>query len=147
MASTKEMMARAKARKAAAKQPQYRINELKAEELLIKLAHLIIEASPECGYNADAFMKYAAQEMVDDKGLNAAHLQQLLEMRVRLEKSLKQNYGVEIPTGFSAFTCDIDALLNNAGVSQLTRVTHGLLDSVIGILAVRVGAVEIHNVG
>lgn len=145
MASTKEMQARAKARKQAEKQPEFRINEHKFLEVMVRLTDLMIKENPNQDYGQTATSLWTAKEMVKRDKLNAVDFQQLLGFRERFEQGLEINYNVHLASGLCAFTQDPESLMKSAGVPQNLRIMSGFLDTLISVLGFNCGAIKIQS--
>ena len=142
MASTKEMMARAKARRQAEKQPQRHINEHKFTELMVRMADFILEDNPQHDYGQTDHSLTVAKLIVENYTMGQKELTQLISFRERFEQGLSNQYGVELATGMGAFVQDQEAHLKSQNVPQNIRVLSGLLDTLISVVAVRTGAIE-----
>jgi len=140
MASTKEMMARAKARKQIDKSV---FNEIVFTEMMIKVSDAIVKDYPDQDYSQTDITLHSAQMIVDHFGLTGKHLNQFLNYRVKYEASIKRRFGVDLATGVSAFGQDQEAVLKQHNAPQRTRVFCGMLDTLIAVIAIRSGALEV----
>jgi hypothetical protein len=148
MASTKEMQARAKARKQGQQaKTKYRLNESNLNKVLRSLSEELINLNPNQDYTQTNNSLYAAKSLANK--VNGTHMdfQQILEYRVKFEEALKKKYNVELPTDtISAFMVDAELVLKDAKVPQRTRVMSGLLDTFISVLAMQLGVFKVVNV-
>ena len=138
MASTKEMQARAKARK---QQAQQNLNHFKVTEMLDKMAQVMIKHDPEQDYNQTQMSLDIAKQIVGHYKIGS-NFQDMLVFRENFEQGIKRTFGIELATGPSAFLQDQQTAMIQAGVPQQIRVMSGLLDTLITVIAMRSGAVK-----
>jgi len=142
MASTKEMQARAKARRQAQSKPQRHINEHKFTELMVRVVDLMLTENPKHDYGQTELSLDTAKQVIQHHSLGRGEFEQLIGFRDRFEQALTTKYGVELATGAGAFMQDQEAHLKSRGVPQNIRVLCGLMDTLISVLAVRSGAIK-----
>lgn len=140
MASTKEMQARAKARKQAA---QADINELKFLEMLTKMADVLIKQDPNQDYKQTEMSLDVAKMTVGHYNLAGSNFKQMLQMREKFEAGINKRYNANMATGMGAFLVDTEAQLKQAGVPQQIRVMSGFLDTLIAVVSIRSGFTKI----
>jgi len=140
-----------------AKIRQAEINQLKAAEsarsinseiltrLLLRLSQVIAADHADHGYNQTADSRAAAVQTIEYYKLERADYAQLLEFREAYNDSINKSYGVELATGAAAFLQDPDAVLRATGMPQIIQISVGLLDTLIAVLAMRVGAIKFYN--
>lgn len=146
MASTKEMQARAKARRKTQNKPQRHINEHKFTELMIQFADVILKENPLHGYGQSDLSLYIAKQIIQHHSLGRSDFDQLISYRERFEQALTKKYGIDLACGVDAFLQDQEAHLKDCEVPQHIRVMCGLMDTLISVLAVRSGAIKFNFV-
>ena len=114
--------------------------------LLNKITDVIVAEDSTHGYNQSKNSHDAAVMLIDKHNLNRNHYQQILEIRESFNQACGKKYGFELAFGMGSFLQDIDVVLKQHGVPQNIQILLGLLDTIVAVLAVRVGAVKFHNV-
>ncbi len=140
MASTKEMQARAKARRQAA---QADLNELKFLELLTKMADVMIAQDPNQDYEQTEMSLDIAKMTIGHYGIAGSNFNQMLKMREKFEAGINKRYNTNLFTGINAFMVDTEAAMKDAGVPQQIRVMSGFLDTLIAVVSIRSGFTKI----
>lgn len=144
MASTKEMQDRAKARKQAEKKAeQFRINEHKFTELMFRLSDILITDNPNQDYAQTEQSLWTAKELIRKHQLNATDFQQMLKLRETFDSALAKKYNIQFANDLGALLQDVGADMRNAGVPQNVRVLSGFLDTLISVLGIQCGAINI----
>jgi hypothetical protein len=110
--------------------------------LLNKIADIVIVEDADHGYNQSKNSRDAAVMLVDKHNLTRKHYQQILEIRESFNQAAGKKYGFELAFGLGSFLQDIDAVLKQHQVPQNIQIVLGLLDTIVAVLAVRVGAVK-----
>ena len=140
MASTKEMQARARARRQAA---QADLNELKFLELLTKMADVMIAQDPNQDYKQTEMSLDIAKMTIGHYGIAGSNFNQMLKMREKFEAGINKRYNTNLFTGINAFMVDTEAVMKAAGVPQQIRVMSGFLDTLIAVISIRSGFTKI----
>lgn len=140
MASTKEMQARAQARRQAA---QADLNELKFLELLTKMADVMIAQDPNQDYKQTEMSLDIAKMTIGHYGIAGSNFNQMLKMREKFEAGINKRYNTNLFTGINAFMVDTEAAMKDAGVPQQIRVMSGFLDTLIAVVSIRSGFTKI----
>jgi hypothetical protein len=136
MASTKEMQARAKARK----QPQVTgINEQKFLELMFQMADTMIAQEPTQDYKQTEMSLDIAKMIVGHYGIAGSNYNQMLKFRDTFEAGINKKYKTNLFTGLTAFMVDTESVMKQAGVPKNIRVMSGLLDTLIAVISIRSG--------
>ena len=140
MASTKEMQARARARRQAA---QADLNELKFLELLTKMADVMIAQDPNQDYKQTEMSLDIAKMTIGHYGIAGSNFNQMLKMREKFEAGINKRYNTNLFTGINAFMVDTEAVMKAVGVPQQIRVMSGFLDTLIAVISIRSGFTKI----
>jgi hypothetical protein len=139
MASTKEMQARAKARK----QPQTTgINEQKFLELMFKMADTMIAQEPTQDYKQTEMSLDIAKMIVGHYNIAGSNYNQMLKFRDTFEAGINKKYKTNLFTGLTAFMVDTESVMKSAGVPKNIRVLSGLLDTLIAVISIRSGFIK-----
>jgi hypothetical protein len=120
-----------------------KFNEVMFAEMLMKVSGALIDQYSDQDYTQTEITDNAARAIANHLKFSNLHLNQLLEFRVRIENVLKRKYNVEMAAGVEAFCQDQEAVLKQHNVPQKARVFHGLLDTLIAVVAMRVGVLEV----
>ena len=110
--------------------------------LLQKISQVVLAEDPAHGYNQSQNTRDAAVMLIDKHNLNRNHYQQILEIREGFNQALEKKYGFELAFGLGSFLQDIDVVLKQHKVPQDIQVATGLLDTVVAVLGMRVGAIK-----
>jgi hypothetical protein len=130
------------------------INQLKANNintdqflfLLNKIAGVVVLEDATHGYNQSTLTRNAAVMLIDKHNLTHKHYEQILEIRESFNQALGKKYGFELTFGLGSFLQDIDAVLKQHAVPQNIQIATGLMDTIVAVLGMRVGAVKFHHV-
>jgi len=144
MASTKEMMARARARKQQAQ--SMGINEQKFLELLFKMADTMISQDPSQDYKQTEMSLDIAKMILGHYNIAGANFKQMLKFRDTFEAGINKKYKTNLFTGLNAFMVDTESVMKQAGVPKNIRVMSGLLDTLIAVISIRSGFTKIVKV-
>jgi hypothetical protein len=123
-----------------------RVDSQTLTTLLLRLSQVIVTQVPDHGYSQTADSRQSAVMMIDHYHLGRGDYAQLLEFREVYNEAVNRDYGVELATGIGAFLQDPDEILRRSSMPQVVQVSVGLLDTVIAVLGLRVGAIKFHNV-
>jgi hypothetical protein len=116
------------------------------DSALAQLSKVLVDGSPDQDYAQTDNSRWAMQVLIN-KGISSPlHYQQLLAYREKHDKQIKKRYRVSLPSGVGAFMFDYEAVMKKRKVPQVTRVKIGLLDTLIFLVAQKVGAVEFKEV-
>ena len=141
MASTKEMQARAKARR---QQLQVTgINEEKFLELMFKMADTMIKQDPNQDYTQTEASLDIAKMIVGHYNIAGSNFNQMLKFRDTFEAGINKNYNTNLFTGINAFMIDTESVMKQASVPKNIRVMSGLLDTLIAVISIRSGFTKI----
>jgi len=144
MASTKEMMARARARKQQAQ--SMGINEQKFLELMFKMADTMISQDPSQDYKQTEMSLDIAKMILGHYNIAGANFKQMLKFRDTFEAGINKKYKTNLFTGLNAFMVDTESVMKQAGVPKNIRVMSGLLDTLIAVISIRSGFTKIVKV-
>lgn len=123
-----------------------RVDSQTLTTLLLRLSQVIVDQVPDHGYSQTADSRQSAVMMIDHYHLGRGDFAQLLEFREVYNQAITRDYGVELVTGIGALLQDPDEILRQSSMRQVVQVSVGLLDTVIAVLGMRVGAVQFHDV-
>lgn len=124
---------------------QLKANNINADQflfLLNKIAGVVVMEDSKHGYNQSTLTRDAAVMLIDKHNLTRKHYEQILEIRERFNQATGKKYGFELAFGLGSFLQDIDAVLKQHQVPQNIQIALGLLDTIVAVLAVRIGAVK-----
>lgn len=144
MASTKQMQARAKARKQPIKVTG--INEQKFLELMFKMADTMIAQEPTQDYKQTEMSLDIAKMILGHYNIAGSNYQQMLKFRDTFEAGINKKFKTNLFTGANAFMIDTESVMKSAGVPKNIRVMSGLLDTLIAVISIRSGFTKIVKV-
>jgi len=124
---------------------QLKANHINADQflfLLNKIADIVVVEDSKHGYNQSKNSRDAALMLIDKHNLTRKHYEQILEIREGFNQATGKKYGFELAFGLGSFLQDIDVVLKQHKVPQNIQIVLGLLDTIVAVLAVRVGAIK-----
>ena len=147
MASSKEMMKRA-----AAKRAQQESAKLKTAKLQLIVSNMhtnagkLLEVVPNQDYTSNKYMSLMASKIAAKVGCSNNTITELHEARAMFEDQLTAKYGVTFTFGMGAFLVDQEAMMKKANVPQQLRVTSGLFDTVISKMMIESGQCQVETI-
>jgi hypothetical protein len=118
------------------------LNHTVIMDALGAVAHILIDRANH-DYNQTNDSLESMRFLIQQNNLQHMHYEQLLVIREQFEQSIGRKYAFDFPQGPMSMMFDIEEMLKNHNVPQNVRVICGLLDTLIGELGQRVGAIQV----
>jgi hypothetical protein len=119
----------------------YKIDYNSYNTALRAVAKILIARDSNISYTQTNDSHAAAKTLVNQFGLSSrAYLAQLYIISDKMDKNLRKQYKVRMPTGLAAIEADFEQLL--AKVPQIDKVVFGLQDTILGVINTETGRVK-----